>query len=60
MKDTTMKLCDPDLDRQLRAGVDRYEQLPAWMKEASSDREVIAREGMQERNFSAPSVQEES
>ena len=33
-----MKLGDPDLDRQLRAGVDRYEQLPSWVKEASSDR----------------------
>lgn len=33
-----MKLCDPDLDRQLRAGVDRYEQLPSWMKQASTDR----------------------
>lgn len=55
-----MTLCDPDLDRQLRAGVDRYQQLPAWMKEASSDREVIAREGIQERNLSDPVVQEQA
>lgn len=27
-----MKLCDPDLDRQLKASTDRYEQLPAWVK----------------------------
>jgi hypothetical protein len=33
-----MKLGDPNLDRQLRAGVDRYEQLPSWVKEASFDR----------------------
>lgn len=35
-----MKLCDPDLDRQLRAGVDRYDQLPSWMKDATSDPEA--------------------
>ena len=33
-----MKLCDPDLNRQLLASVDRYEQLPSWFKEASKDR----------------------
>lgn len=38
-----MKLCDPDLDRQLRAGVDRYEQLPAWVKEASAQRDNATR-----------------
>jgi hypothetical protein len=38
-----MKLCDPDLDRQLRAGVDRYEQLPAWVKEASAQRDTAHR-----------------
>lgn len=35
-----MKLCDPDLDRQLKAGVDRYDQLPSWMKDAASERET--------------------
>jgi len=39
-----MKLGDPDLDRQLRAGVDRYDQLPAWMKEASNDRIGVSAE----------------
>ena len=31
-----MKLQDPDLDRQLRAAVNRYDQLPTWMREAST------------------------
>lgn len=31
-----MKLQDPNLDRQLRAAVNRYDQLPTWMREAST------------------------
>jgi hypothetical protein len=54
-----MKLCDPDLDRQLRAGVDRYDQLPSWMKEATSDREVTPSLQAGELEEQVQTVQEE-
>ena len=36
-----MKLSDPDLDRQLKASVDRYDQLPAWVREASKETDRV-------------------
>lgn len=55
-----MNLCDPDLDRQLRAGVDRYDQLPSWMKEATNDRELALSLTASELGQRVQAVQEDS
>lgn len=51
-----MKLQDPDLNRQLQAAVHRFEQLPSWMKDASSsqrtqDQERVASLGCESSDF---------
>ncbi len=32
-----MKLSDPELNRQLKANVDRFDQLPTWIKDVSTE-----------------------